>query len=111
MLLDVARAKEAYALLKEGVLSGLSIGYSPRRYRMDPDTGVRLLAELDLWEVSLVTFPANDAAQVSVVKQAVPEDNTQDDPRWGQYIRSGKVMRLAHELERATRLPLLAGNS
>ena len=69
LLLDVQRAKEAYALLKEGAVNGLSIGYSPVRYRTDP-SGVRLLSEVDLWEISLVTFPANEAANVTVVKQA-----------------------------------------
>lgn len=71
LLMDIARAREAYALLKEGVVSGLSIGYSPVRYRIDPDSGVRLLAKVDLWEISLVTFPANDAARVTVVKEDV----------------------------------------
>lgn len=70
LLLEVARAREAYALLKAGVLTGLSIGYSPVRYRIDDETGVRQLAEVDLWEVSLVTFPANAAANVTVVKSA-----------------------------------------
>jgi uncharacterized protein len=70
LLMEVARAREAYALLKSGVVKGLSIGYSPRRFRIDPDSGVRYLASVDLWEVSLVTFPANAAAQVTVVKGA-----------------------------------------
>ncbi|MDX1974459.1 MAG: HK97 family phage prohead protease [Rickettsiales bacterium] len=70
LLLDVARAKEAYTLLKSGAISGMSIGYSPVRYRIDAETGVRKLAEVDLWEISLVTFPANAAANVTVVKQA-----------------------------------------
>lgn len=73
LLLEVARAREAHALLKAGALSGLSIGYSPVRYRIDPDTGVRQLSEVSLWEVSLVTFPANAAASVTVVKQALSE--------------------------------------
>ena len=72
LLLDVAKAKEAYALLKEGAISGLSIGYSPIKWRIDEKTGVRLLAQVDLWEVSLVTFPANDAAKITVVKQYCP---------------------------------------
>lgn len=73
LLLDVARAKEAYSLLKAGALKGLSIGYSPVRYTIDPETGVRKLAEVRLWEVSLVTFPANEAAQVTVVKHGSQE--------------------------------------
>lgn len=71
LLMEVARAKEAYALLKEGILRGLSIGYSVKRSKRDPETGVRHLMQLELWEISLVTLPANDAAQVTVVKQGV----------------------------------------
>ena len=100
LLLEVGKAREAYTLMKEGVISGLSIGYSPRRYRIDPDTGVRLLQEVDLWEISLVTFPANDAARISVVKQASREDEAE----WRQAIVCGHAMRLAHELERAVRV-------
>jgi len=36
----------------------------------DAVSGIRKLAEVDLWEVSLVTFPANQAANVTVIKQA-----------------------------------------
>lgn len=68
LLLDVARAKEAYVLLKEGVLNGLSIGYRPERFRMDADSGVRLLQEVTLYEISLVTMPANPEARIQLVK-------------------------------------------
>lgn len=72
LLLDVQRAREAYALLKQGAVSGLSIGYSPVRYTIDAETGARVLSEVKLWEVSLVTFPANEAAGVTVVKADTP---------------------------------------
>lgn len=68
LLLEVARAKEAYALLKAGAMRGMSIGYNVKRARRDPETGVRELLEVALWEVSLVTMPANQDAQVTVVK-------------------------------------------
>lgn len=68
LLLDVRRAREAHALLKAGALSGLSIGYSPLRYRLDEKTGERYISQVELWEVSLVTFPANQHASVTVVK-------------------------------------------
>lgn len=71
LLLNVQRAKEAHTLMKAGALRGLSIGYSPTRYHIDKK-GIRHLAEVELWEVSLVTFPANEAANVTVVKEAVP---------------------------------------
>lgn len=69
LLMDVQQAREAYALLKAGIVRGLSIGYSVKRSKRDPDTGVRQLQEVDLWEISLVTLPANEAAQVTVVKR------------------------------------------
>lgn len=72
LLLDVARAKEAHALLKEGAIGGLSIGYSPVKYSLNEKTGVRMLSAVELWEVSLVTFPANEAAKITVVKQVTP---------------------------------------
>lgn len=68
--LDVQRAKEAYSLLKAGALEGLSIGYNAVEYSIDEATGVRHLNRVDLWEISLVTFPANQAAQVMLVKDA-----------------------------------------
>lgn len=70
LLMEVAQAREAHALMKAGVVRGLSIGYNVKRSRRSPDTGVRELLALDLWEVSLVTMPANEAAQVTVVKSA-----------------------------------------
>ncbi|MES2983918.1 MAG: HK97 family phage prohead protease [Pseudomonadota bacterium] len=70
LLMEVARAREAYALLKSGVIRGLSIGYSVKRAKRNIDTGVRALLEVELWEISLVTMPANEAALVTVVKSA-----------------------------------------
>ncbi len=72
LLLDVAKAMEAYSLLKERAIGGLSIGYSPIKYRIHEKSGVRMLIEVELWEISLVTFPANEAAKITVVKQAKP---------------------------------------
>ena len=64
-------AKRAHAHMKAGSLSGLSIGYSLVDYEWDTDKGAWLLKEIDLWEVSLVTFPANDEARISDVKNAL----------------------------------------
>jgi HK97 family phage prohead protease len=73
LLMEVAQAREAHALLKAGVIRGLSIGYSVKHAERDLHTGVRLLKEIDLWEVSVVTLPANEAAQVTVVKSGPPD--------------------------------------
>jgi len=68
LALSTVRGAEAHVLLKMGALSGLSIGYRTREDSFDRVTGVLTLKKVDLWEVSLVTFPANDAARVQGVK-------------------------------------------
>jgi len=70
LALDTTLGKEAHALLKLGALNGLSIGFVSKQWSYDRDTDVRTLTEIDLWEVSLVTFPANTAARVTNVKAA-----------------------------------------
>jgi HK97 family phage prohead protease len=68
LILSVARAREAYDLLKSGAMEGMSIGYTPVRFDYEPNTNIRRIHEIALWEVSLVTFPANAHAGVTVVK-------------------------------------------
>jgi len=68
---DVQRAKEARALMKAKAVNGLSIGFVTREDAYDRVTGIRTLKKVDLWEVSVVTFPANPAAQISSVKSAI----------------------------------------
>ncbi len=70
LCLDTARGKEAHALLKMGALNGLSIGFISKSWAYDTNTDVRTLTEVDLWEVSLVTFPANEKARITNVKSA-----------------------------------------
>ncbi len=65
--LSVKRAQELFSLLQQGALAGLSIGYKPVRARRDLRTGHRHLLHVDLWEVSLVTFPLLPAARVERV--------------------------------------------
>jgi uncharacterized protein len=68
---DVVRAKEARALMKAKAVNGLSIGFVTREDSYDKVTGIRTLKKIDLWEISIVTFPANPSAQISNVKSAV----------------------------------------
>lgn len=68
LAMKTQRGAEAYELLKMNAISGLSIGFIPRKESRDNDTGITTLEVIDLWETSLVTFPANDAARVSEVK-------------------------------------------
>jgi HK97 family phage prohead protease len=67
-LLRTGRGPQAYEALKEGALSGLSIGFVTRKSQIDDESGIRTLTDVDLWEVSLVTFPANDPARVTSVR-------------------------------------------
>ncbi|WP_377513136.1 HK97 family phage prohead protease [Octadecabacter sp. R77987] len=63
ILTDVARGREAAALIGAGAIDGLSIGYRTVRATKG-DKGGRRLSELELWEVSLVTFPMLPDARV-----------------------------------------------
>ena len=68
LALKTTRGAEAYELLKMGAISGMSIGFKTREDSYDRVSDVRTLKKLDLWEVSLVTFPANESARISGVK-------------------------------------------
>lgn len=63
ILTDVEKGREAAALIQAGAIDGLSIGYRTKRATKN-DKGQRLLTELELWEVSLVTFPMLPTARV-----------------------------------------------
>jgi uncharacterized protein len=64
LLSEVAKGREAAALLEAGAIDGLSIGYRTVKAERD-GKGQRLLSELELWEVSLVTFPMLPEARVA----------------------------------------------
>jgi uncharacterized protein len=70
--LKVAKAREVHALMRSGAVDGLSIGFRTERSRKDEATGVRRLEKLDLWEISIVTFPMLPGARVAAVKAARP---------------------------------------
>lgn len=61
--------EEALEEVKAGALSGLSIGYRTVKSEAGPN-GTRLLTELELWEISLVTFPMHERARIDSLKAA-----------------------------------------
>ena len=63
LLADVSQAREAAALIEAGAIDGLSIGYRTVSAERD-GKGCRLLTEIELWEISLVTFPMLPDARV-----------------------------------------------
>lgn len=79
LALDTVKGQEARALLKMGAINGLSIGFISKQWSYDVDTDVRSLTEVDLWEVSLVTFPANEKARVTNVKSSPDDVHTRKD--------------------------------
>ena len=64
--MEVQQGRECHALMKQGALTGLSIGYNTVKSEWDEKALTRKLWELDLWEVSPVTFPAGDSARAQV---------------------------------------------
>jgi len=72
---EVSKAREALALAKQGAVKGFSIGYNTVKADLDRNN-VRHLKEINLWEVSHVTFPANPQAQVLIAKSEVRKMET-----------------------------------
>jgi HK97 family phage prohead protease len=68
LMLAVARAREVLALMRAGALDGLSIGFRAVTGKRDARTGIRRLTRIDLWEISIVTFPLLPEARVAHVK-------------------------------------------
>jgi uncharacterized protein len=68
ILPEVERGREVLALMRAGAIDGLSIGFRTVEGRTDPKSGVRKLTRIDLWEISVVTFPMLPEARVSAVK-------------------------------------------
>lgn len=67
-LLDgVPRAASLKALIAQGAVDGLSIGFRAVRATREPRSGYRRLWAVDLWEISIVTFPMMDAARIASV--------------------------------------------
>lgn len=119
LILDVARAREALALLRCGALDGLSIGFEAAAWEMGkPEdyearfggiccppggiTQVRVVTQIDLWEVSLVTFPACPPALIETVKRqlATPTPALKPPSSDEHDLTPGHIARLAAALER-----------
>ena len=73
ILTEVEKGREASALLSAGAIDGLSIGYRTVKAERD-GKGHRLLSELELWEVSLVTFPMLPEARVAAKAETLDRD-------------------------------------
>jgi len=70
---DVQRAREARALMQSKTVDGMSIGFNSVVEEWNSDTKLLTLKEIDLWEVSIVTFPANQESLITEVRSMFVE--------------------------------------
>lgn len=87
LIADVQRSREAYALVKNDVVSGMSMGYVTRIDEWDEDERVRKLHKVDLWEGSIVTFAANEEAQIEAVKSIIDHGQLPDLKTFERLLR------------------------
>lgn len=90
---ELTLAREAYKLLREKVVTGLSIGYRVHDSYRDEKTGVRVLTHVDLLEVSLVTFPANEQARVTTVKRSFDGSSPLFERKLETFLRDAGLSR------------------
>ena len=69
---DTALGRDAYALLRDGAIDRLSIGFSPVEHRENTETGEITHTKVRAMEFSLVPWPAYDSAKISEVRSAAP---------------------------------------
>jgi hypothetical protein len=96
LLLNIRRAEEAFDLMNSGVLDGLSIGFTVQEYDYDEASGARLIYKADLWEISLVTFPANEDARILKIGKSKDileyQDGNTEQNYIDNYKQLGKVL-------------------
>jgi HK97 family phage prohead protease len=74
--INTVLGKDAYELLKLGAVDSMSIGYVVNEGGATYKNGVRFITKADLWEVSVVTFPANEEAVIQNVKRQMENGET-----------------------------------
>ncbi len=88
---EVTRARELLSLLRAGAIDGLSIGFRTVKGNIDPRSRIRRLTAVDLWEISIVTFPLLAGARVRAVKQApsrpmLSQARTRAEREWTRMV-------------------------
>ncbi|MFA4899947.1 MAG: HK97 family phage prohead protease [Brevundimonas sp.] len=107
----VAKAAEAYALIKEGALDELSIGYREVESAPHPDQrGVTILKKLDLREVSPVTFGAlGQAARIDTVKSLLAGGEAPSVRQFEEHLRDAGFSKSAAAAMASACKPYLRG--
>lgn len=83
LLLDLPIAKSAYNLIKAKAISGVSIGFKPINFHYKDE--IRIIEKIDLWEISLVTFPANMEANILEIKNNQKIGEEMKQKIWENY--------------------------
>ena len=93
LVTGIERGRDVQALLEAGALNGLSIGFKTQRARRDATTGLRTLIDVELWEISVVTFPLLEGSRVtglgSKAQKYLPhcgEVGERSEPGGGRYL-------------------------
>ena len=83
--LDTQSGRDAYSLMKQGALTGLSIAFMPDDFIRNRD-GSRTITKLNLLEISLTPVPAQPKAQVTSVRSLDVDATEDEDQDWGSII-------------------------
>jgi Escherichia/Staphylococcus phage prohead protease len=110
--MDVQQARETHSLIKQGAMTGLSIGYNTIVSEWNEDALTRKLQEVKLWEVSPVTFPAGDnaRAQVKFLSEVGTLSELEDYLRDAYGASRTEAKALAAKLKAVTADPRDAGS-
>ncbi|HYC17315.1 MAG TPA: HK97 family phage prohead protease [Pseudolabrys sp.] len=100
---EVARGRELLSLLRAGAIDGLSIGFRTAKARIDPQTRIRRIYAVDLWEISIVTFPMLTGARIRAVKHSPAR--TRAELEWARAIGASN----SAAPSRSHRRPLITG--
>lgn len=72
LISGVPRADALRRLIESRAIDGLSIGFRTVRASREATTGHRRLWQIDLWEVSIVSFPMMDGARIAPALKPPP---------------------------------------
>lgn len=82
---NTQKGRDIQTLLRDGVLTEMSIGYDAIDFDFDGENGIRRLKEVRLWEISIVTWAMNDQAKINEVKSVVEDLATE--------VKAGRITR------------------
>lgn len=86
IMTELAKGREVLSMMRAGAINGLSIGFRTVNGLRDKRSGVRRLKIVDLWEISIVTFPMLPDARISAVKSDPFQGNTPSQREFERWL-------------------------